>query len=55
MDAMDRIIASVSPDDTVAALLLLTVLEDCRHMSPAEAEEGRRRIMGWGPVHRAGG
>jgi hypothetical protein len=38
MDAMDRVIASMSPDDTAAALRLLRVLEECRQMSPGEAE-----------------
>ena len=47
MDAMDRVIASMSPADTVAALRLLKVLEECRQMDSTEAEEWRRRIMGW--------
>jgi hypothetical protein len=47
MDAMDRVIASMSPDDTAAALRLLEVLEECRQMSPVEAEAWRRRITGW--------
>ena len=44
---MDRVLASVSPDDTVAALRLLNVLEEFRLMSAAEAEGWRRRITGW--------
>jgi hypothetical protein len=47
MDAMDSVIASMSPDDTGAALRLLKVLEECRQMSPTEAESWRRRITGW--------
>ena len=47
MDAIDRVIAEMSPDDTAAALRLLKVLEECRQMSPTEAEEWRRRITGW--------
>jgi hypothetical protein len=39
MDAIDRVIASMSPDDTAAALRLLKVLEECLQMSPTEAEE----------------
>lgn len=48
---MDDVIASMSPDDTVAALRPLKVLEDCRQVSPAEAEEWRRRITGWARYH----
>ena len=44
---MDRVIASMSPDDTAAALRLLKVLEECRQMGPIEAEAWRRRIAGW--------
>jgi len=44
---MDRVLASMSPDDTAAALRLLKVLEECRQMSPTGAEEWRRRITGW--------
>jgi hypothetical protein len=47
MDAMDDVIASLSPDNTAAALRLLRVLEDYRQMSPTEAEEWRRRVMAW--------
>jgi len=47
MDAMDRMLASMSPDDTAAALRLLSVLGECRQMSPTEAREWRRRITGW--------
>ena len=35
MDAMDRVIASRSPDDTGAALRLLKVLEESRRVSSA--------------------
>ena len=49
---MDRVFASMSPDDTVAALRLLKVLEECRQMDSTEAEEWRRRIAGWGSNHR---
>jgi len=51
MEAMDRLIASMSPDDTAAALRLLNVLEVCRQISPAEAEEWKRRILGWALYH----
>lgn len=47
MDAMDRVIAELSPDDAFAALRLLTVLEECGQMHFAEAEVWRRRITGW--------
>jgi hypothetical protein len=53
MDAMDRVIVSMSPDDTAAALGLLKVLEECRQMSPAEAQEWRRRITGWARFNEA--
>ena len=43
----DRVLAEMSPDDTAAALRLLKVLEECRQMNPAEAEDWRRRIEGW--------
>ena len=48
MDAMDRALAAMSPDDTAAALRLLKVLEECRQITADEAEEWRRRITGWG-------
>jgi hypothetical protein len=54
MDAMDDVIASMSPDDTAATLRLLRVLEECRQMSPTEAEEWRRRIEGWAVAHPGG-
>jgi len=44
MDAMDRVIAEMSPDDTAAALRLSNGLEACRQMSPTEADQWRRRI-----------
>jgi len=46
---MDRVIASMSPDDTAAALRLLKVLEERRQMDSVEveAEAWRRRITGW--------
>jgi len=47
MDAMDRVIAEMSPDDTAVALRLLKVLEECWQMRPTEAEAWRRRIAGW--------
>jgi hypothetical protein len=37
----------MSPDDTVAALRLLKVLEECRQMDPREADAWRLRITGW--------
>jgi hypothetical protein len=45
---MDRLIASMSPDDSAAALRLLEVLEECHQVSSTEVEEWRRRITGWG-------
>ena len=47
MTSMDSVLASMSPDDTAAALRLLKILEECRQMDAAEAEEWRRRITGW--------
>ena len=47
MDAMNRVLAEMSPDDTAAALRLLKVLEECGQMNPTEAGEWRRRIVGW--------
>ena len=47
MDAMDRVLASMSPADTASALRLLKVLEECRQMDATEAEAWRRRITGW--------
>jgi hypothetical protein len=47
MDAMNGVLASLSPDDTAAALRLLKVLEGCGQMTTAEACEWRRRIDGW--------
>ena len=44
---MDRVIASMSPDDTAAALRLLKVLVECWRMDPIDAEEWSRRIVGW--------
>ena len=41
-DAMNRMIASLSPDDTAAALRLLKVLEECRQMDSRDAEKWRR-------------
>ena len=43
---MDRVLASKFADDTVAALRLLNVLEECRQMDEIEANEWRRRIAG---------
>jgi len=51
---MDRVIASMSPADTVAALRLLKVLEECRQMDAAEAEAWRRRIAGWARFNAVG-
>jgi hypothetical protein len=51
---MDRVLASMSPADTVASLRLLNVLEACRQMSPTEAEEWRRRITGWARFNEVG-
>jgi len=42
-----RVLASMSPDDTAAALRLLKVLEECGQMTLIEAGEWRRRITGW--------
>lgn len=47
MNAMDRIIAELSPSDAVSALRLLKLLEECGQMRSGEAEEWRRRIEGW--------
>lgn len=52
MDAKDRLIAWLPPEDITAALRLLKVLEDCRQMSPTEAEGWRRRIKGWARFHQ---
>jgi hypothetical protein len=41
------VLASMSPDDTAAALRLLKVLEECGQMTLIEAGEWRRRITGW--------
>lgn len=49
------LLASMSPADTAAALRLLKVLEECRQMSPIEAEAWRRRIEGWATVQCGGG
>jgi len=54
MDAMDRVIAEMSPDDTAAALRLLKVLEDCRQMNATEAEAWRVRITGWERFNEVG-
>ena len=54
MDAMDRVIAEMSSDDTAAALRLLKVLEECRQMSPTEADQWRRRITGWARFNEVG-
>lgn len=42
-----HVIASLSPDETTAALRFAKVLEACGQMRSAEAEEWRRRITGW--------
>lgn len=39
MDAMHPALASMSPDDTVAALGLLELLEECGQMEPDDAHE----------------
>ena len=54
MGATDRVIASMSPDDTAAALRLLKVLEECRQIDPTEAEAWRRRITGWARFNAVG-
>ncbi len=54
MDAMDRVLASMSPADTVAALRLLKVLEECQQMDADEADEWRRRIAGWARFNAVG-
>ena len=51
---MDRVLASMSPVDTVAALRLLKVLEECRQMDAAEADAWRRRITGWARFNAVG-
>jgi hypothetical protein len=48
MEAKDRVIAAMSPDDTAAALRLLKVLEECRR-GVATADHGV------GAVQRSGG
>ena len=47
MDPKDRVLASMSPEDTATTLRLLQALEECRQMSPTEAGAWRRRITGW--------
>jgi hypothetical protein len=47
MDAMDRVIASMSPEDAAAALRLLKLLEECGQMKPVEAADWMLRIAGW--------
>ncbi len=47
MNPMDRLIASMSPDDTIAAVRLLQVMEECGQIGAEEAERWRRRIVGW--------
>jgi len=44
---MDRVVASMSPNDTAAAVRLLKVLEEGRQTSIAEAEAWSWRITGW--------
>ena len=51
---MDRVLASLSQDDTLAALRLLKVLEECRQMDAVEAEDWRRRITGWARFNAVG-
>ena len=46
MDALPGRLAPTSPDNSAVALRLLKGLEECRQMSPAEAEAWRRRIEG---------
>jgi hypothetical protein len=38
-DAVDRLIAEMSSEETAAALRLLKVLEECRRIFPAETEK----------------
>lgn len=45
--AVDRVIASMSPDDTAATQRLLKVLEECRQLNATEAAALRRRITQW--------
>jgi hypothetical protein len=54
MDATDRVLAEMSPDDTACALRFLKVLEECRQFSPTDAEERRRRITGWAQFNAVG-
>jgi hypothetical protein len=54
MDAMDGVLASMSPANTAAALRLLKVLVECRQMDPVDAEEWRRRILGWARFNAVG-
>ena len=49
-----RVLASMSPDDTAAALRLPKVLEECRQTDAAEAEAWRRRITGWAGFNAVG-
>jgi hypothetical protein len=51
---MDRVLASMSPDDTAAALRLLNVLEECHQMTAGEAEAWRRRVAGWARFNEVG-
>jgi len=54
MDAMARVLASMSRDDTAAALRLLKVLEECGQMTIVEAENWGRRITGWARFNAVG-
>jgi len=44
----------MTPDDTLAALRLLNVLEECHQMTSGEAESWRRRITGWARFNAVG-
>jgi len=54
MDAMNRVLASMSRDDSAAALRLLKALEDSGQMTATEAEAWRRRITGWARFNAMG-
>jgi len=54
MDAMNRVLASMSPEDSAAALRLLKVLEECGQMTAIEASEWARRIAGWARFNAVG-
>jgi hypothetical protein len=47
MDAMNLVLAAMSPEDTAAALRLLEILERCGQMTAIEAGEWAWRVVAW--------